>query len=268
MSPKCLIRAALLCFSLLAAAAGAQTSQPPPQQAAPDSGPVRNVVLVHGAFLDGSSWNGVIDRLQKKGYHVSAVQIPLTSLADDAAATRRVLARQNGPTILVGHSWGGTVITEVGADAPNVVGLVYVAAIPPDVGETTADQLKHGPESPANAGIQRDGNDFLWFNPAAWHNDLAADVPQELTRVLAAGQQPIAAKALSEPVTRAAWESKPSWYVVTTRDRAVPPETQEWVAQRIGATVVRLPSSHLAPVSHPSEVAAVIEQAAREESKQ
>lgn len=268
MSPKYLIRAALLCFSLLTVAAGAQTTAPPAPQAVPVSGPVRNIVLVHGAFLDGSSWNGVIDRLQKKGYHVSAVQIPLTSLADDVAATRRVLARQDGPTILVGHSWGGTVITEVGADAANVVGLVYVAAVAPDVGESTADQLKHGPAAAGNAGIEKDDNGFLWLKPDAWHNELAADVPQTLTRVLAASQQPMAAQAFSEPVTRAAWQTKPSWYVLTTRDRAVPPETQEWIAQRIGATIVKLPSSHLAQVSHPSEVAAVIEQAAREQSKQ
>jgi len=267
MSLKHLIRAALLGFSLLAAAAGAQTAAPPAPQPA-SSGPVRNVVLVHGAFVDGSSWNPVIDLLQKKGYHVSAVQNPLTSLADDVAATRRVLARQTGPTILVGHSWGGTVITEAGADAPNVVGLVYVAAIAPDVGESTADPLKHGPSAPAGAAMKPDDGGFLWFDPAAYHDDFAADVPQTLTRVLSAAEQPIAAKAFSEPVSQAAWKTKPSWYVLTTNDRAVAPETQQWMAQRIGATIVKVPSSHLAPVSHAAEVAAVIDQAAKAQSGQ
>lgn len=267
MSPKSLIRLALLSCALAAAGTSAQTTESSSPPSAPASGPVRNVVLVHGAFVDGSSWNRVIDLLQKKGYHVSAVQNPLTSLADDAAATRRVLARQTGPTILVGHSWGGTVITEVGADAPNVVGLVYVAAIAPDIGESTADQFKHGPEAPAGAAIKPDDSGFLWFDPAKYHADFAADVPEAQTRVYAAAEQPIAGKAFSEPVTKAAWKTKPSWYVLTMKDRAVSPETQQWMAERIKATIVKVPSSHLAPASHPAEVAAVIEQAAKAQSK-
>ncbi|MGF6759638.1 alpha/beta fold hydrolase [Paraburkholderia sp. GAS42] len=270
MSPKHLIRVVLLCALCVSAGVNAQTAAPASPSAPPSasvSGPVRNVVLVHGAFVDGSSWNRVIDLLQKKGYHVSAVQNPLSSLADDVAATKRVLARQDGPTILVGHSWGGTVITEAGADAPNVVGLVYITAIAPDVGESTMDMFKHGPSAPAGESIKPDETGFLWFDPAKYHRDFAADVPETQTRILAAAEQPVSGKAFGEPVTQAAWKSKPSWYMVTMKDRAVAPEAQRWMAKRIGATIVSVPSSHLAPMSHPAEVAALIEQAAKAQSK-
>jgi pimeloyl-ACP methyl ester carboxylesterase len=270
MSPKLLIRLVVLSVFCICTGAHAQTEAPAGASAAPStvaSGPVRNVVLVHGAFVDGSSWNRVIDLLQRRGYHVSAVQNPLSSLADDVAATRRVLARQNGPTILVGHSWGGTVITEAGADAPNVVGLVYITAIAPDVGESTMDMFKHGPAAPAGESIKPDDTGFLWFDPARYHADFAADVPEAQTRILAAAEQPIAGKAFGEAVTKAAWKTKPSWYMVTTKDRAVAPEAQQWMAKRMGATVVPVASSHLAPMSHPAEVAALIERAAKAQSK-
>ncbi|MFM0288139.1 alpha/beta fold hydrolase [Paraburkholderia megapolitana] len=286
MSPKRLLYAAALCVPLIAVHAGAQSASEPAVPAAASnealvpavvaaltpgaaamSGPVRNVVLVHGAFVDGSSWNGVIAELQKKGYNVSAVQNPLTSLADDADAVRQVLARQTGPTLLVGHSWGGTVITEAGADAPNVVGLVYIAAIAPDIGESTSDVLKHGPTMPINASIAPDADGYLWLDPAKYHDDFAADVPETQTRVLSAGEQPIAAKAFSDPVTKAAWKSKPSWYMVATKDRAVSPDLEQWMAKRIGATVISIPSSHLAPVSHAVEVAVAIDLAAQNLNK-
>lgn len=239
---------------------------PPP--AAPMTGPVRNVVLVHGAFVDGSSWNGVVAKLQQKGYHVSSVQNPLTSLADDVAATRRVLARQNGPTILVGHSWGGVVITEAGANAPNVAGLVYVAAIAPDLHESAMDLLKRAAPAPAGEGIMKDSSGFLWLDRTKYHADFAADVPENLTRVLATAQVPIAASAFNETVSQVAWKEKPSWYVLTTRDRAVSPEVEKFMADRMGAKIVPMASSHLAPVSHAGAVADVIDRAARELSRQ
>jgi pimeloyl-ACP methyl ester carboxylesterase len=232
------------------------------------TGPVRNVVLVHGAFVDGSSWNGVVAKLQQKGYRVSSVQNPLTSLADDVAATRRVLARQEGPTILVGHSWGGVVITEVAANAPNVAGLVYVAAIAPELRESAMDLLKRAPPMPAGQAMSADPSGFLWLDRARYHADFAADVPENVTRVLSAAQVPIAAKAFSETVSQVGWKDKPSWYVLTTKDRAVSPEVQKFMADRMGAKVVPIASSHLVPVSHAGAVADVIDRAARELSRQ
>jgi pimeloyl-ACP methyl ester carboxylesterase len=239
-----------------------------PPSAAPMTGPVRNVVLVHGAFVDGSSWNGVVAKLQQKGYHVSSVQNPLTSLADDVAATRRVLARQEGPTMLVGHSWGGVVITEAGANAPNVAGLVYIAAIAPDLHESAVDLMKRAAPMPAGASIIKDPSGFLWLDRTKYHADFAADVPENLTRVLATAQVPIAATAFSETVSQVAWKEKPSWYVITTRDRAVSPEVERFMAERMGAKVVPMASSHLAPVSHAGAIADVIDRAARELSRQ
>ncbi len=249
------------------AAPVAAAPKPPP--AAPMSGPVRNVVLVHGAFVDGSSWNGVIAKLQQKGYHVSSVQNPLTSLADDVAALRRVLARQDGPTILVGHSWGGVVITEAGgSNAPNVAGLVYIAAIAPDLHESTMDLMKRAAPAPAGQSITTDSSGFLWLDRSKYHADFAADVPENLTRVLSAAQQPIAAKAFGETVSHVAWREKPTWYVLTTKDRAVSPELEKFMADRMGARIVPMASSHLAPVSHAGAVADVIDRAARELSRQ
>ena len=247
--------------------AAPQTASAPKPPAPPMTGPVRNIVLVHGAFVDGSSWNGVVAKLQQKGYHVSSVQNPLTSLADDVAATRRVLARQEGPTLLVGHSWGGVVITEV-ANAPNVAGLVYVAAIAPQLGESAMDLLKRGPPMPAGEAMSKDASGFLWLDRARYHADLAADVPENVTRVLSAAQVPIAAKAFSETVSQVGWKDKPSWYVLTTKDRAVAPEVQKFMADRMGAKIVPMASSHLAPVSHAGAIADVIDRAARELSRQ
>ncbi|MBN3765934.1 alpha/beta hydrolase [Burkholderia sp. Ac-20365] len=242
----------------------------PAAAAAPPSGPVQNIVLVHGAFVDGSSWNGVIARLQKKGYRVASVQIPLTSLADDVAATKRVLAQLSGPTVLVGHSWGGVVIGEAGSgpDASKVVGLVYVSAIAPDVGESAVDILKRAPQMPAGSAMKKDSTGFLWLDPAQYHDVFAADVPENLTRVLVAAQQPIAAKSFEERATQAAWRYKPSFYLVTSRDRAVSPEIQRWMAHRIGATIIETPSSHLVPVAHAGATADAIERAAREFGKE
>ncbi|NYH23912.1 pimeloyl-ACP methyl ester carboxylesterase [Paraburkholderia bryophila] len=244
------------------------TAAAPTPPAAPMTGPVRNIVLVHGAFVDGSSWNGVVAKLQQKGYHVSSVQNPLTSLADDVAATRRVLARQDGPTMLVGHSWGGVVITEAGANAPNVAGLVYIAAIAPDLHESTQDLMKRAQPMPAAQAIIPDASGFLWLDRTKYHADFAADVPENLTRVLATAQVPIAAKAFSETVSHVAWREKPSWYVLTTKDRAVSPDVEKFMADRMGAKIVPMASSHLAPVSHAGAIADVIDRAARELSRQ
>ncbi|MDH6150417.1 MULTISPECIES: alpha/beta fold hydrolase [Paraburkholderia] len=295
MLPKRLLCAAVLClcFAVVSTSALAQTV-PAAQQPADDAasqasgqpapapapataskppaaalgGPVRNIVLVHGAFVDGSSWNGVVAKLQQKGYHVSSVQNPLTSLADDVAATRRVLDRENGPVLLVGHSWGGVVITEVAANAPNVAGLVYVAALAPQLHESAMDVMKAGGPMPAGQSISKDANGFLWIDRARYHADLAADVPETVARVLAAAQVPIAASAFDEPVDQVGWKDKPSWYVLTTKDHAVSPDLQKMIAARIGAKVVPVASSHLAPVSHAGAVAEAIDHAARELSRQ
>jgi pimeloyl-ACP methyl ester carboxylesterase len=256
--------------SMTPAAPGAapSTASAPKPPAAALGGPVRNVVLVHGAFVDGSSWNGVVAKLQQKGYHVSSVQNPLTSLADDVAATRRVLARQDGPTILVGHSWGGVVITETAANAPNVAGLVYVAAIAPQLHESTMDLLKRGTPMPAGKAISADSSGFLWLDRARYHADFAADVPENVTRVLSAAQVPIAQTAFNETVSQVGWKDKPSWYVLTTKDRAVSPDVQKFMADRMGAKIVPIASSHLVPVSHAGAVADAIDRAARELGKQ
>ncbi|MFP4849682.1 alpha/beta fold hydrolase [Paraburkholderia sp. BR14264] len=274
MLPKRLLCAAVLClcFAGVGTSVLAQTAAGPAsasaQPAAALGGPVRNIVLVHGAFVDGSSWNGVVAKLQQKGYHVSSVQNPLTSLADDVAATRRVLDRENGPVLLVGHSWGGVVITEVAGNAPNVAGLVYVAALAPQLNESAMDVMKAGGPMPAGQSISKDANGFLWIDRARYHADLAADVPETVTRVLAAAQVPIAASAFDEPVDQIGWKDKPSWYVLTTKDHAVSPELQKTIAARIGAKVVPVSSSHLAPVSHARAVADAIDHAARELSRQ
>ncbi|HEY2021563.1 alpha/beta hydrolase [Paraburkholderia sp.] len=251
-----------------APSAPAVSSTPSKPPAAPLTGPVRNIVLVHGAFVDGSSWNGVVAKLQRKGYHVSSVQNPLTSLADDVAATRRVLARESGPVLLVGHSWGGVVITEVAANAPNVAGLVYVAALAPELHQSAMDVMKQAAPMPAGDSISTDSNGFLWLDRAHYRADLAADVPETVTRVLAAAQVPIAAKAFNEPVDQVGWKDKPSWYLLTTKDRAVSPALQKAIAERIGAKIVPVASSHLAPVAHASAVADAIDRAARELSRQ
>jgi len=250
----------ILCIAAVAADADtAQNADLPSAQ--PEV--ARNVVLVHGAFVDGSSWDGVVRLLQRKGFNVTVVQNPLTSLADDVAATRRGLKQQVGPTVLVGHSWGGTVITEAAADDPDVVALVYVAAIAPDIGESTVDVMKHGPAMPAGQAMKSDDTGFLWLDRSQFHDDFAADVSLAETRVLAAAQQPIASSAFAAPLTHAAWRNRPSWYVVSDRDRAVSPETEEWLAKRIGATTIHVRASHLSPISQPSAIEQVIEDAAR-----
>jgi len=224
---------------------------------------VSNVVLVHGAWADGSSWSRVIPLLQEKGYNVTAVQIPLTSVADDVAVTSRVLAMQNGPTILVGHSYGGVVITEAGADASNVVGLVYVSAFAPDVGETLGALNSRMPTGSGQANIRPDAYGFLWIDPKAFPESFVQDTDPVQARVMAAVQKPLSASIFGDNVTQAAWKSKPSWYLVSENDRIINPDLERFMANRIGAKeVVSIPSSHASLVSHPDEVVKLITDAA------
>jgi pimeloyl-ACP methyl ester carboxylesterase len=223
--------------------------------------PVTNIVLVHGAFADGSSWAKVIPILQAKGYNLTAVQNPLTSLADDVAATNRALALQTGPVILVGHSWGGTVITEAGVD-PKVVGLVYVAALAPDSDETAGNLGKNYPPPPALAAPIIDKQGFMSLSTEAIVKQFAWDLPPAEARVLAATQGPIAASAFDTKVSNVAWKTKPSWYIVAKKDRAIAPDEERFFAKRMKATTKELDSSHVPMLSKPKEVAAVIIEAA------
>jgi pimeloyl-ACP methyl ester carboxylesterase len=244
---------------LIAAAAIAGLASAAQAQTAPSG--ARNVVLVHGAFADGSGWRGVYDRLTAKGYKVSVVQNPLTSLADDVAATRRVLARQDGPTILVGHSYGGTVITEAGND-PKVAGLVYVAALAPDTGESTGDQFAEIPAPPGFI-IEAQSDGFGFVNLAKFKSGFAGDVSDADAAFMRDSQVPIAMSAFGDKVTQAAWRVKPSWFVVATEDGAIDPKLLRKTATRIGAQTVEVKGSHVVFLSQPEAVANVIDKAAK-----
>ena len=223
--------------------------------------PIKNIVLVHGAFADGSSWARVIPILQAKGYNVTAVQNPLTSLADDVAATQRALALQDGPVILVGHSWAGVVITEAGMD-PKVVGLVYVAAFAPDRGEAIGDLGKAYPPPPALAAPIVDKEGFLSLSTDAVVKHFASDLPASEARVVAATQGPINGSAFGAKVSGVAWKTKPSWYIVSKLDGAIAPDEERFFAKRMKATTTELNASHVAMLSQPKAVAAVIMDAA------
>jgi pimeloyl-ACP methyl ester carboxylesterase len=226
--------------------------------------PVKNIVLVHGAFADGSSWARVIPILQAKGYNVTAVQNPLTSLADDVAATKRAIALQNGPVILVGHSWAGVVITEAGTD-PKVAGLVYVAAFAPDQGETVAELGNAYPAPPALAAPIVDAQGFLTLSPDAFKK-FGNDLPAAEALVAAAVQGPINASAFSAQVSGVAWKTKPSWYIVSMKDEAIAPEEERFFAKRMKAKTTELDASHVAMLSQPKAVADVIMDAATKAS--
>lgn len=221
-----------------------------------------NVVLVHGAFADGSSWSRVIPLLEARGLHVVSVQIPLSSLADDSAATRRVIDQLTGPVVLVGHSWGGFVITQAGSD-DKVKALVYVAALVADTG-VSANDLAKGKPAPAWAGeVKKDSANFLTLSANAIMKDFAQDLPRTQARVLAATQKPWFAGALDEKVDTAAWHTKPSWFVVADHDRMIDPRAEEAMATQIGATTIHVDSSHVAMLSQPKAIAAAIIAAAR-----
>jgi pimeloyl-ACP methyl ester carboxylesterase len=221
-----------------------------------------NIVLVHGAWADGSSWSGVIERLQADGFHVRAPQFPLSSLADDVARLRQVLAFQDGPTLVVGHSYGGQIMTALGAEAPNVVGLVYVAAFGLDEGESLGALLSQGPVAPALAHLFTDTRGFGWLSEDDFVHHFAGDVGAAQARVLYAVQQPLATSAFGDVMGTPAWKSLPTWYLVAQNDEALPPDAERQFAARMGAITVEIPSNHVPMVSHPNEVADLIEKAA------
>jgi pimeloyl-ACP methyl ester carboxylesterase len=221
-----------------------------------------NIVLIHGAWADGSSWSGVIQRLQAGGYHVTAPQFPLTALADDVARLRQVLDLQDGPAIVAGHSYGGQVMTALGADAPNVAGLVYIAAFGLDQGESLGGLLSQGPVTSALAHLLTDTRGFGWLSEDDFVSHFAADVDPVRARVMYAVQQPLAMSAFGEVMGVPAWKSLPSWYLVAVDDQALPPAAERQFAARMGAATVEITSSHVAMVSHPGDVAQLIETAA------
>ena len=221
-----------------------------------------NIVLVHGAWADGSSWTAVIKRLQADGYHVTAPQFPLTSLADDVARLREVLALQDGPTIVAGHSYGGQIMTALGADAPNVAGLVYIAAFGIDEGESLGALLAQGPVTPALTHLVTDKRGFTWLSEEDFVNHFAADVDPVQAKAMYAVQQALAASAFGTQMGTPAWKSMPSWYLVATNDEAIPPDAERQFASRMGAVTIEIPSSHVAMVSHPDDVTELIKNAA------
>jgi pimeloyl-ACP methyl ester carboxylesterase len=228
--------------------------------------PALTIVLVHGGFVDGSGWEGVYNILKKDGYEVAVVQNPTTSLADDVAFTRRVIAAQPGKTLLVGHSYGGAVITEAGTD-PKVAGLVYVAAFAPDKGESVASLIKNPPPGAPMPPILPPQDGFLLLDPRKFAASFAADVDEPKASFMAASQVPWGVDALAGEVTVPAWKSRPSWYLVAADDRMIPPPAQRQMAQRAGSVVTEVPGSHAVYVSQPQAVASLIEKAAASLSK-
>jgi pimeloyl-ACP methyl ester carboxylesterase len=237
-------------------AAAALTASSTRAVAAQATQAARNVVLVHGLFADGSCWSEVIPHLQAAGLNVTSVQNPLTTLQEAVAAAQRVLARQDGPTVLVGHSFAGMIVTEAGID-PKVSALVYIAARAPDAGEDYTALAKTYPTPPASAGILFDGDEGR-LSEAAFLRDFAGDLPKAKARMLYAVQEPFQRALLSGKTTHAAWRSKPSFYAVSTEDRTINPDLQRFMAKRMGAKTIELKSSHLSLLSHPREVSALI----------
>src|SRR5438477_6195780 len=245
-----------LCIVFLLFTCGALSAQNQAQH-------VRNIVLVHGAWADGSGWKGVYDILVKDGYKVSIVQEPETSFQDDVTAVKRILAVQDGPSILVGHSYGGAVITEAGMD-PSVVGLVYIAAHMPDLGEKKSDDGKRFPSELAKSGaIKKTADGFTYLDPAQFHEYFAADLSAEQAAFMARSQVLNFADNFSATITTAAWRTKPSWMLVAAKDRTINPDLERWYAARANSHKVEVPgASHSVYVSRPTEVAALIEEAA------
>jgi pimeloyl-ACP methyl ester carboxylesterase len=217
-----------------------------------------NIMLVHGAWADGSCWSKVILLLQAKGYRVTAAQIPLTSLKDDIDVTRRLLAKQSGPTVLVGHSYGGAVITGAALALPQIKALVYITAFGLDQGESLESLSKQGPASAGSAAIEPDSDGFLWIDREKFHRSFAADATDDEVSVMAAVQRPLSIASFTEREGVPAWKSIPSWYLVCTEDQMIPPPAQEMLARRMGATVRSVPSSHAPFMSRPKEVAEII----------
>ncbi len=247
--------------SLALSLAGCSAQNPRTVQAAGPAG-VKNVLLVHGAWADGSSWNQVITSLHADGYNVTAVQLPLTSLADDVAVVQRALALEDGKTLLVGHSYGGVVITEAGVD-PKVAGLVYVSAFAPDAGESALSLNNTVPATPIMKDLRPDASGFLKLTDTGVAADFAQDLSLDQQTTIAATQGPISApNALSASVTHVAWKNVPSWYVIAANDRAVSPALEATLAKRMNATTLTLQSGHLSMISHSTEVTEFVEKAA------
>jgi pimeloyl-ACP methyl ester carboxylesterase len=242
-------------FALATVLAGWAQPQSPQQ-------PVQNIVLVHGAFADGTCWAKVIPLLEARGFHVVAVQNPLTSLADDAKATRRIIAMQDGPVVLVGHSWGGAVITEAGDD-PKVAGLVYVAAFVPDVGKSANDTSRSFGATPGLKAIQADSQHFAWMSEEGILNSFAEGLPMAERRLVLAVQGQIYGPMLDEKLTHAAWKSKPSWHVIATKDRTLSPAMEEAGAKKAGGISISIPTCHVAMLQEPQKVADLITEAAK-----
>jgi pimeloyl-ACP methyl ester carboxylesterase len=220
-----------------------------------------NIVLVHGAWADGSSWSAVVERLQADGYTVTAPQFPLNSLADNVARLREVLARQHGPTLLAGHSYGCQIITALGADAPNVVGLVYIAGFGLDEGESIRALLAQAPPTPAIAHLDVDKQGFAWLPEDDFVGHFAADVDPVKARVMFAVQQPLTLSAYDDVMGVPAWKSLPTWFMVADGDQTIPPDAERQFAKRMGATTVEIASNHVAMVSHPEDVLRLIKTA-------
>jgi pimeloyl-ACP methyl ester carboxylesterase len=227
---------------------------------------VKNIVLVHGAFADGSGWEGVYKILTNRGYNVTIVQNPLTSLEDDVTAVNRALAKLDGPAILVGHSWGGEVITQAGV-SPKVAGLVYVAAFQPDKGESAFDWIMKLPPAPEAGVLPPDAAGFVYYDMAKYHGGFCGDLSAEKAAFMAASQGAFAGKAFATPVTEAAWRSKPKWGIVATEDKSIPPDTQRNMYKRSETPITEIKGSHVVYMSQPEAVANVIETAAKEANK-
>jgi len=223
---------------------------------------MNNIVLVHGGFVDGSGWEGVYRSLKKKGYNVSIVQNPTLSLADDVAVTKRTLASQDGPVILVGHSYGGAVITEAGND-PKVAGLVYITAFAPDKGESVSSLIANPPPGAPVPPILPPQDGYLFLDRAKFPASFAADVDAEKATFMADSQVPWGVEALSGKISEPAWKTKPSWYLIVTDDKMIPPDAQRFMSKRAGSTVAEVKGSHAIYVSQPEVVAALVEQAAK-----
>lgn len=247
--PKAIALALAMTTSLFTLGSQAASAQP-------------SVVIVHGAFADGSDWSRVVPLLQAEGIKVTVVQNPLTSLADDVAATQRVLNNQDGDVVLVGHSWGGTVITQAGTDK-KVRSLVYVAAFAPNAGQNTKEQYNGYPTPPGASQITPDKNGYLYLTPQGMATDFAQDLSKEQTAVMTAVQGPIRAAAFEEKTSSAAWQGKPTWYVVANQDRMIQPDLQRAFAKKMGASTTQLDASHVPQQSQPAAVAKVIIQAVK-----
>lgn len=222
----------------------------------------KNIVIVHGAFADGSGWEQVYKILAAKGYKVSIVQNPLSSLEDDVEATKRLLDKQDAPVVLVGHSWGGSVITQAGIH-PKVTRLVYVAAFVPQAGEKTIDLIMTAPPAPENGIMQPDEKGMVWYDKNKFHTGFCADVDKDKAEFMCASQAPIAAKCFVTPLSETAWKTKPSWAIVATEDKSINPDIERTMYKRANSKVTELKGSHAIYISKAEEVAAVIEAAAQ-----